>query len=328
MILFLDYWVSIATFILYVSALTFSNTCRIFMEKMPKNISPSYDINNNESSSADSVSKATIFDLNDDCILDILEYLELGDWLNVSKVSGRFYRLITSRTLKKNEICLSDIRNHYSVRKVLRLFGPYASGIHAESTDIQYAPAGVSNTQELFQLLSKRCRSDSLRTLRLTIDVTEMWVDLCHQLAPQLAQLEHFSLRWRRRFFPPTHSRIVEDFLLMQLLQNATQLKSLGFDNLFMSSVFFLNTDFKHLEHLSFRACTAIEVSVFQAAMKKIGAQLKRFEWKNSSFVMETNYCETIANVCATLAAEAPNLVELSLEMNFNTVYCQAMSNE
>lgn len=298
------------------------------MEKMPKKINRNYDINNNENSSADSVSKVTIFDLNDDCILEIFKYLVLSDWLNVSKVSDRFYRLITSHTLKNYEICLGDIRNHFSVRKVLRLFGPYASGIHAASTDIQYAPAGISNTQELFQLLSKRCRSDSLRTLRLTVDVTEMWVDLCHLLAPQLAQLEHFRLRLRWRFFPFTHSRIVEDFLLMQLLQNATQLKTLEFDNLFMSSVFFLNTDFKHLKHLSFRGCTAIDVSVFKAAMKKIGPHLKQFKWKNSSFVNATSYCETIANVCATLAAEAPNLVELSLQMNFNTVYCQAMPNE
>lgn len=287
-----------------------------------------YDDNNNEIKLTKNVNKTTILNLNDDCLLEVLKYLNLSEWINLSKLNERFYVLVINFLLKDGVLCLKDVRNHHNIRKVLRLFGPFANHIEATSNDIQYAPAKVSHSNELLSLLSKRCRSDRLRSLKISIDASSVGYRSCDNLAPKLARLEHFSIKWIKRLFPLSHSRGFDDQILRSLLPQAKQLRSIECINLHFNSTFFHEFDLRNLQHISLETCPVINLTNFKSAMHKIGKQLKSFEWNNSAFAQQTHICETIINLCDIISTTAPNLVNLTLLMNYNSVYCQTISKK
>lgn len=280
------------------------------------------DINNNLTKTATNQIQTTIFNLNDDCLSEIFKYVDFREWTYLSKISERFYQIIISRLLKGNAINLRSIRDKCNVRKVLRLFGPFASHIVAASSDIQYTSRKYSHSDELVFLLGKRCNKDILRSLTLSLDISAVSLDSCQLLAHKLTSIESFSIRWVKSYFPPINSRGNEDILLVELLKQSKNLRSIEFINIRITSELFQSVNCDNLQSISFEACPVIEISHFEKAMAKIGKQLIKFEWKNSTFA-DRYVCETILDLTNIISRYAPNLIEIELQMNYNSPYCQ-----
>lgn len=287
------------------------------------------DINNNAIEPQKQCAREkNILELNDDCLVHILGYLSLNEWIRLSKVDERFYMIITTYVLRNRDVCLREIREIHSVRSVFQWFVPYAAHLIAASTDVQYKHEDKSRTEELFDLMWEHCNERKLRSLQIGIEQIEIRVGSIERFAMKLHGLKNLEIYSTRRYFYTTVTVIPpENIVLEHILRHAKQLETISISNLPLTAKALGMHTFESLKEISLQFCDRINAHCFGNAMEKIGAQLKRFEWKNSTFFNQISLCGVIVDVCEIISFSAPNLTELVFEMNYGYSYCHVVSS-
>lgn len=288
------------------------------------------DANNNvvgDVCSDENSSQTTLNDLNDDCLLEIFEMVGTIDWLRLSKVSQRFRSIISTQLLSRRPIKFGAISRNHSIRKVFRMFGSFASDIKISTTDIQYQHERRSSAEELFHLLAKHCNAGKLRDLSLSADFSELRAEYVNEMGMQLTNLRHISIYSMRKWMRTPVQDVNDGDFMNRLLSHAKKIESIELINMPLDGELLCDTRLYQLNKVSIYNCTAIEFSTFYELMQRIGQQVLTFEWKNSTFKAKSSLCQTISDVCEVIGDCMPNLITLTIEMNYGQNYCQERTN-
>lgn len=282
-----------------------------------------HDLNNNAVSEEKCLSQPSLSHLNDDCLLHVFEMVGIVDWIRLSKVSPRFRSIISSKILSRQLIDFGAISRNHSIRKVFRMFGPFAASVKISVSDIQYQNERRSSAEELFHLLAKYCNVGKLRELTLSVDLGELCVEYVDKLGTRLGNLRHISIHSMRKWLRPTEQIDGDGKVLNQLMLHAKKIESIELTNMRLDGELFCDNRLDALQKLSIISCTAIDFNSFYELMQRIGKQVQTFEWKNSTFKDKSSLCQTIMDVCEVVGDCLPNLTVLALEMNYGQSYCQ-----
>lgn len=288
------------------------------------------DSNNNdvrEMCSDKHSSQTTLNDLNDDCLLEIFEMVGTIDWLRLSKVSQRFQSIISTQLLSRRQINFGAISRNHSIRKVFRIFGPFASDIKISATDIQYQHERRSSAEELFHLLTKHCNAGKLRDLSLLADFSELRAEYVTELGMRLSNLRHISIYSMRKLMRTTVQDVDDGDFMNRLLSHAKKIESIELINMPLDGEFLCDMRLEQLNKVSIFNCIAIDFCTFFELMQRIGKQVLTFEWKNSTFNAKSNLCQTVSDVCEVIGDCMPELSTLTFEMNYGQNYCSERTN-
>lgn len=110
-----------------------------------------------------------LMDMNDDCLIHVLQFLDIISLAKMSKADQRFYNLITTYIIPKCTIDVSTFSKHCSVRKIFALFGKSMTSIVMSTDDIQIAVPRHSKFDEMLCMLVKYGEPGSLKYVDLQI---------------------------------------------------------------------------------------------------------------------------------------------------------------
>lgn len=224
------------------------------------------------------VAAVTLYNLNNDCLVELCQFLNIIDLYRLRKVSQRFNDIIVNNIMKNREINLEKIKEFCSVRKVLKIFGSTLSGLVASESDVQYRSARCTNSEQLFHILNKNCHN--IRHLNIAVKINEISTDSCDQFSNKLTNLKSIRIEnvngsIRRSI---GYSNFAE-----RLLQHTKGIEKLEMKNFApnISSV----RRFSNIHTFVLDSCT-IKLEQFTEIMKNLGNKLKHFEWNDSCWFL------------------------------------------
>lgn len=288
------------------------------------------DLNNNNDANIlcneHILSHANLCDLNDDCLLNIFEMVGITEWIRLSKTNQRFRSIISTQILNRRSFDFGAISQNHSIRKVLRMFGIFASSIKISTLDIQYQHERRSKAEELFHLLNKHCNAGKLRELSLGADFADLRAECVNEFSVQLTNIRHISIYWMHKCYR-FELRTSEHDFVNRLLSHTKQVESIELIDIPLGGDLLHDSELVHLQKIAIVNCNTIDFGGFYDLMQRIGHQLQTFEWRNSKFNFKSKLCETILEACDVIGDCLPNLTALTFEMNYAQNYCQERTN-
>lgn len=237
----------------------------------------------------------SILCLNDDCILQILSYVELHTLLDLENVSTRFEYLVQEkyRSFKSFQINFRHIEKISKITKALEKIGPF---IH--TLELFRGPAiAKQQLYEIFDSIALNCTN--LTTLKFKYFVLDKTI------ASKISEIARISLKTLELGTACTMIDDVEDILLT----------GINLENILMSGSFITSGRcpeyLAQVKKLNFTKCYEIEYSLFYKFMVK----LKNLKSLDISFCpgLNSEYTGTQSDIVGDIVRLQPNLEELHL---------------
>lgn len=237
----------------------------------------------------------SILCLNDDCILQILSYVDLHTLLDLENVSTRFEYLVQEkyRSFKSFQINFRHIEKLNNITKALEKIGPF---IH--TLELFRGPAiAKQQLYEIFDSIAANCTN--LTTLKFKYFVLDKTI------ASKISEIARISLKTLELGTACTMIDDVEDILLT----------GINLENILMSGSFITSGRcpeyLAQVKKLNFTKCYEIEYSLFYKFMVK----LKNLKSLDISFCpgLNSEYTGTQSDIVGDIVRLQPNLEELHL---------------
>lgn len=132
----------------------------------------------------------SIFDLDDHCLSNIFIHLDTIDLINAALTTNRFYQVINQTVVRHKSFRFVEIKNSFSVRKILRLFGKNITELEFWLDDIQYESAGHTRSETVLKLIKKHCSPDKLRRLYIGIKLADVSTRIKDAFAPMFVNVQ------------------------------------------------------------------------------------------------------------------------------------------
>lgn len=107
-------------------------------------------------------------DINDYCLLQVFEHLDINSLMKMSKVSKRFNEIITQHIIPLRTVNFSDASVCCSTQKIFQKFGPWMTRIVIDRKDMQTVAPKSTSIAELVRLIMLHCTAGKLQYLSLT----------------------------------------------------------------------------------------------------------------------------------------------------------------
>lgn len=134
--------------------------------------------------------QATIFTINDHCLIEILDKLEFIDLINIGAVDVRFQNLIRKHIIGQKDLDFGEIYTKTCVRNALKLFGSQIRKLKISDTHVQYNAEAPTAAQTLVELLKTYCSGGKLEELDITLTTREFTEESLEALGPALNNLQ------------------------------------------------------------------------------------------------------------------------------------------
>lgn len=239
--------------------------------------------------------KNSILCLNDDCILQILSYVELHTLLELENVSTRFEYLVQEkyRAFRSFQINFRHIEKISQITKSFERIGPFINTLEL------FRGQAIPKQQlyEIFDSISVNCTN--LTTLKFKYFVLDKTI------AGKISEIARISLKTLELGTACTMIDEVEDILLT----------GINLENILMSGSFITSGRcpeyLAQVKKLNFTKCYEIEYSLFYKFMEK----LKNLKSLDISFCngLNSEYTGTQSDIVGDIVRLQPNLEELHL---------------
>lgn len=237
----------------------------------------------------------SILCLNDDCILQMLSYVELDTLLHLENVSSRFEYLVQEkyRSFKSFQINFRHVEKISNITKVLEKIGPF---IHTLELSRGQA-IDKQKLYEIFDSISMNCTN--LTTLKFKYFVLDKTI------ASKISEIARTSLKTLELCTGCTMIDDVEDILLT----------GIKLENILMSGSFISSGRcpeyLAQVKKLNFTKCHEIEYTLFYKFMVK----LKNLKSLDISFCpgLNSEFTGTQSDIVGDIVRLQPNLEELHL---------------
>ncbi|KAJ6633238.1 hypothetical protein Bhyg_16559 [Pseudolycoriella hygida] len=240
-----------------------------------------------------------VFGLNDDCIRQVCEYLDLPDLYNMSVASEELKTKVVQSAIRGRMITFSKLADCCHIVHVFKLFGCAMTKIEISEKDIQYKERKFSKFDEILRLISTYCRKDTLRHLTLQYIHGSTIAD--HFLSvsiPFFRCIESLTIKETDSkgldtcidYFEcyPSFNTSVNDFL-ERVVTHAPRINSLQLYNMKITGHFFHLDHISKLKTLSLYGCNVRMPKTFLTFLQE-NQHLSSFTWENSSlFGLDTD---------------------------------------
>ncbi|XP_055305994.1 uncharacterized protein LOC129570414 [Sitodiplosis mosellana] len=246
--------------------------------------------------------------LDDKTLVKIFDQLNLYDLLQMADEDPRIEQVIAEKIMPSRVLNIGEISKHYSVRHAFKHFGRFAPEVVMSLSDIQWKDDKLSEIEEIFRLIGKRCSDGNLKKLSITFDIKDKKsCEFRTDISECFKTLESLTIMHCKR------QSAEFDHCLKSLLAGCTGMKSLTLNQIKSNGKFLSALEAIKIQELTIESCRLTESKFWLEMVQKGIPSLKSFNWNN--FVIAG--LDMLEEAFAHISTAFRNLEELCFDTAF-----------